>query len=126
MAAAVLSALTVADGGRRRRRRRRRGLALVLAAAALALGVLGGAAWLTSPSGVGLDARVGARLGAGSGHRVALDRVAPILRQAVVATEDERFYRHRGIDLVGLVRALPFDLAHLSLAQGASTITEQL
>jgi len=48
------------------------------------------------------------------------------MREGVVATEDERFYRHEGIDLIGVVRALPYDLAHLSLAQGASTITEQV
>lgn len=49
-----------------------------------------------------------------------------MLREAVVATEDERFYRHQGIDLLGVARALPYDLVHLSFAQGASTITEQL
>jgi membrane peptidoglycan carboxypeptidase len=52
--------------------------------------------------------------------------IAPILREATVATEDERFYRHHGIDLVGVLRALPYDLTHLSLAQGASTTTEQV
>jgi penicillin-binding protein 1A len=83
-------------------------------------------AWLTSPSGSGLDAHISVRLRAGGGRPVALDRMAPIFRQAVVATEDERFYHHHGIDLLGLLRALPYDLAHLSLAQGASTITEQL
>jgi penicillin-binding protein 1A len=57
---------------------------------------------------------------------VPLARVAPILRQAVVGTEDERFYRHHGIDLLGLLRAVPYDVTHLSLAQGGSTITEQL
>ena len=49
-----------------------------------------------------------------------------VLQRAVVATEDERFYRHHGIDIVGVVRALPYDVAHLSFAEGASTITEQL
>jgi penicillin-binding protein 1A len=49
-----------------------------------------------------------------------------ILQQAAVATEDERFYRHHGIDIIGVLRALPYDITHLSLAQGASTITEQL
>ena len=44
----------------------------------------------------------------------------------MVATEDERFYRHHGIDLIGVLRALPYDLVHLSFAQGASTITEQV
>ncbi len=43
-----------------------------------------------------------------------------------MATEDERFYQHQGIDLIGVIRALPYDLVHLTLAQGASTITEQL
>ncbi|MGZ4132099.1 MAG: transglycosylase domain-containing protein [Actinomycetota bacterium] len=55
-----------------------------------------------------------------------LGDVAPQLRQAVVATEDERFWRHHGIDTIGLVRAAAYDVSHLSLAQGASTITEQL
>ena len=119
-------ALTVGDGLPGRHRRRRLRLALVLAAAALVLAAVGTAAWLTGPSGAGLDARVSARLRASGGRAVALDRVAPILRQAVVATEDERFYRHQGVDLLGVLRALPYDLAHLSLAQGASTITEQL
>jgi membrane peptidoglycan carboxypeptidase len=44
----------------------------------------------------------------------------------VVATEDERFWRHHGIDTIGLIRAAAYDVSHLSLAQGASTITEQL
>jgi membrane carboxypeptidase/penicillin-binding protein len=48
------------------------------------------------------------------------------MREAVVATEDERFYRHDGIDIIGVIRALPYDVVHLSLAEGASTITEQL
>ena len=112
--------------GRERQRRRGRCLALTLAIAGLLLAAVVTTAWLTSPSGDELDARVSARLRTGGGRPVALDRIAPILRQAVVATEDERFYRHHGVDLLGLLRALPYDLAHLSLAQGASTITEQL
>ena len=55
-----------------------------------------------------------------------LSRVSPWLRDAVVATEDERFYRHHGVDLIGVLRAVPYDLFHLSFAQGASTITEQV
>jgi membrane peptidoglycan carboxypeptidase len=56
---------------------------------------------------------------------VPLGQIAPALRQAVVATEDERFYQHRGVDIIGVIRALPYDLVHLTFAQGASTITEQ-
>src|SRR5262245_39010179 len=112
--------------GRGHGRRRRRRFLLLLAATAVGIASLCTAAWLSTPPGTVLDARVRARLHAGDVRPVPLDRVAPILRQAVVATEDERFYRHHGIDVLGLLRALPYDLVHLSLAQGASTITEQL
>ena len=44
----------------------------------------------------------------------------------MIATEDERFYRHHGIDLLGLMRAVPYDVVHASFAQGASTLTEQV
>jgi membrane peptidoglycan carboxypeptidase len=49
-----------------------------------------------------------------------------ILAKAVVATEDERFYTHHGIDSIGLGRAFLYDAAHRCLCQGGSTITEQL
>lgn len=52
--------------------------------------------------------------------------VPPVLAQAVVATEDESFYSHHGIDSIGLARAVLYDVANLCLCQGGSTITEQL
>jgi membrane peptidoglycan carboxypeptidase len=58
--------------------------------------------------------------------RAPLGAISPLLREAVVLTEDERFYQHGGVDLLALLRAAPFDLSHLSFAQGASTIAEQL
>jgi len=84
------------------------------------------AAWFSSPTPVALGSRVDVRLDATRGRAVPLSSVAPILREAVVATEDERFYHHHGIDMIGLLRALPYDIVHLSAAQGASTITEQV
>lgn len=85
-----------------------------------------GVAWLTAPSTSDLGALV-RRLERRAGTRpVRLSAIAPVMREAVVATEDERFYRHDGIDIVGILRAIPYDVSHLSLAQGASTITEQL
>jgi penicillin-binding protein 1A len=57
---------------------------------------------------------------------VALEDVSLSLREAIVATEDERFYHNHGVDLIGIARAIPYDLGHLSLAEGASTITDQL
>jgi len=101
---------------------------VALAGALLATGLAAvvAAAWLTSPKPVALTERVDARLRAAHGKPVPLAAMAPLLRQAVVATEDERFYHHHGVDLIGLLRAIPYDLAHFSFAQGGSTITEQV
>ncbi|HEX9546476.1 MAG TPA: biosynthetic peptidoglycan transglycosylase, partial [Acidimicrobiales bacterium] len=54
------------------------------------------------------------------------DEVPAVLAQAVVATEDERFYTHHGIDSIGLGRALLYDASNFCLCQGGSTITQQL
>src|SRR2546423_2854884 len=56
---------------------------------------------------------------------VGLDQIAPTLQQAAVASEDARFYRHSGIDLKSIFRALLADLRAKSAVQGGSTITEQ-
>jgi len=104
---------------------RRRRIAIVIAVAVLAGATIFAAAWLASPEPTLLQGRDQARLPPDS-RPISLDAIAPIMREAVVATEDERFYRHDGIDLLGVTRALPDDLVHLSLAQGASTITEQV
>lgn len=93
---------------------------------ALAAVALAAIAWAAAPAPRALELRVQARLRAAGGAAVPLARIAPILREAVVATEDERFYRHHGIDVIGVVRAVPYDVLHASFAQGASTITEQL
>lgn len=53
------------------------------------------------------------------------DEIAPSVKQAVVAIEDERFYEHRGIDYLGIARALQQDILSGSTVQGASTITQQ-
>src|SRR5262249_15128220 len=45
---------------------------------------------------------------------------------AVVAVEDERFFRHTGIDMLRVGGALLNDLRHGDRSQGASTITQQL
>lgn len=103
-----------------------RRLASVLALLLLALVAVGAAAWIVSPSPSALALHVETRLRGTSGNAVAAGAISPLVRDAVVATEDERFYRHHGIDVVGVLRALPYDLSHLSFAQGASTITEQV
>lgn len=48
------------------------------------------------------------------------------LKQAVVATEDKRFYRHLGFDPFATARAVTFNLTGRAATSGASTITQQL
>ena len=53
---------------------------------------------------------------------VRFDELSPFLSQALVATEDERYYSHSGIDFKSLTRAIAF----LGTKGGGSTITQQL
>ena len=53
-------------------------------------------------------------------------RAMPVyLRHAVVAVEDDRFYRHKGIDYKGILRAFWVNLIHMDIKQGGSTITQK-
>lgn len=56
---------------------------------------------------------------------VASEEIAPVMKEAVVAIEDQRFYEHRGVDVRGIGRALVQDVLAGSAEQGASTITQQ-
>jgi penicillin-binding protein 1A len=47
------------------------------------------------------------------------------LQNAVIAVEDERFYEHPGVDLVGIARAVIINVTTGSPSEGASTITQQ-
>ncbi len=57
---------------------------------------------------------------------VPLDEISPYLRQAVITAEDRQFYQHSGLNFRGLVRAILVDLKLQEIAQGGSTITQQL
>ena len=57
---------------------------------------------------------------------VKLDEIPPYLRQAVVATEDRRFYEHAGLDWRGIGRAILKDIRAGRFKEGGSTITQQL
>jgi penicillin-binding protein 1B len=50
----------------------------------------------------------------------------PAVVDAVLIAEDRRFFRHRGIDALAVLRALTTNLRHGEIRQGASTITQQL
>ncbi len=56
--------------------------------------------------------------------KVPLDQMSPYVRDAVVAIEDSRFYKHVGIDPQGILRAAVANMTRGS-RQGASTITQQ-
>jgi membrane peptidoglycan carboxypeptidase len=109
-----------------RRRRLLAAVAVVVAVPLAATMLLGTAAWLATPDVGNLQARVAALAAARGSTVLAPGDVPPLLGQALVATEDERFYQHHGIDVIGLGRALLFDVSHGCLCQGGSTITQQL
>src|SRR5260370_14319 len=103
---------------------RRLGVALLVFAVVLGPNVA--TLWIATPSASDVQARVidftrhygVVLLGPGD--------VPSLLAKAVVATEDERFYTHHGIDSIGLARAVAYDASNRCLCQGGSTITEQL
>lgn len=55
-----------------------------------------------------------------------LSEMAPAMRHAIVAVEDERFYHHWGIDPWGILRAAFNNIWYGKVKQGASTLTQQL
>lgn len=55
-----------------------------------------------------------------------LDRIPVDLQNALIAMEDREFFKHWGISPKGIFRALLRDLMHTKVAQGGSTITQQL
>ncbi|HET8681511.1 MAG TPA: biosynthetic peptidoglycan transglycosylase, partial [Micromonosporaceae bacterium] len=56
---------------------------------------------------------------------IALGDIAPIMRKAMLAAEDQRFYEHNGVDPQGVARAFVANRQSGSVSQGASTITMQ-
>ncbi len=57
---------------------------------------------------------------------VPLDQISPAMVSAVLAAEDRSFFKHAGLDIVGLGRAAWVDLRAGAAKQGGSTITQQL
>jgi penicillin-binding protein 1A len=56
---------------------------------------------------------------------LAYEEIPQLVREAFLAAEDDRFFRHHGIDYAGVIRAILVDLVSREFAQGASTITMQ-
>lgn len=57
---------------------------------------------------------------------VPLSKIPKVMQNAVIAIEDERFFKHFGIDLLGIARAIVVDIQAMPLVQGGSTLTQQL
>ena len=57
---------------------------------------------------------------------VKIEQIPKALQQAFVAVEDNRFYEHNGVDPHGLARALYTNIISNEVAEGGSTITQQL
>lgn len=61
-----------------------------------------------------------------TGRYVTIDAIPQDLADAVVAVEDFRFYKHSGVDIIGIARALVANLRAGETVQGGSTITQQV
>lgn len=55
-----------------------------------------------------------------------LDEISLTFINAIVAVEDRRFYKHKGVDIIGVTRAIVKNLKEKSLTEGGSCITQQL
>jgi penicillin-binding protein 1A len=75
---------------------------------------------------VGIDGKPFATRGEWHGSTVTLKDLPPHLPKAFLAIEDRRFYRHYGLDPIGLSRAVSANVMRRGVSQGGSTITQQL
>ena len=57
---------------------------------------------------------------------VTLDQISPIYKEAVLESEDRRFYQHGPVDYYGFARAMFINITTFYFKEGGSTITQQL
>lgn len=57
---------------------------------------------------------------------IPIERISPILTKTIVAIEDNRFYRHNGLDFIGIGRAFIRNFKAKRFVEGGSTLTQQL
>ncbi|MDF1749907.1 MAG: PBP1A family penicillin-binding protein [Alphaproteobacteria bacterium] len=138
-----IPALRRGGGSREPRRWPRvlRGLvSLAIWSLVLAIGVIGWFAWdMPSPSAVlaqehrepaitvvAADGAPLMKVGDLYGVRITLSDLPPYMPQALLATEDRRFYYHPGVDPIGVIRAIVSNLRAGGVREGGSTLTQQL
>jgi len=57
---------------------------------------------------------------------IPLSQMSPMLKNAFIAAEDARFYNHKGIDILSIIRAFFKNIEAGAIVQGGSTITQQV
>jgi len=57
---------------------------------------------------------------------VPIDVIPPLVKQAFISAEDKNFYDHKGLDYIGIARAIVNNIKNPGRLQGASTITQQV
>ncbi len=72
------------------------------------------------------DGRIVGQIRIEKGVYVPLQKIPQYMKNAILATEDPRFYQHAGIDYRGILRAALKNIIRLRISQGGSTITQQL
>jgi penicillin-binding protein 1A len=72
------------------------------------------------------DGTVLAHIGPNYGQWLPYNEIPTVMREAMVAVEDRRFYHHPGIDPIGIARAMRVNLSAGRWVQGGSTITQQV
>ena len=72
------------------------------------------------------DGQIIATYGDVYGAQIPYEKIPKHLVQAVVATEDRRFFVHHGIDFFGIARAMVANIAAGKVVQGGSTVTQQV
>lgn len=55
-----------------------------------------------------------------------INEVPEIYKNAVISVEDHRFYKHKGIDIIAIVRSIINDIKEMNFVEGGSTISQQL
>ena len=106
-------------------------IALVIAVFIAMASLPGFAELKSSPNGQtirvhALDGTVLVALGPSYGQWLDGGRIPGVMKDAMVAVEDRRFYQHPGVDPIGIARSLKVRLATGHFSQGGSTITQQL
>ncbi len=72
------------------------------------------------------DGKVIQKIGPATREKINSGEMPLLIEQAFIASEDRRFYDHKGVDIWGIIRALISNMKQGAITEGGSTITQQL